>query len=84
MAGRIADIDRARAAVERKAWSEAFELLDDLRAVGLAPEDLERLADAAWWTGRMEESIAARQKAYTDTRRRATIARPGGWPLASA
>jgi ATP/maltotriose-dependent transcriptional regulator MalT len=65
VAGRIADIDRARAAVERKAWSEAFELLDDLRAVGLAPEDLERLADAAWWTGRMEESIAARQKAYT-------------------
>jgi ATP/maltotriose-dependent transcriptional regulator MalT len=65
VAGRIADIDQARAAVERKAWSEAFELLNDLAAVGLAPEDLERLADAAWWTGRIEESIAARQKAYT-------------------
>jgi DNA-binding CsgD family transcriptional regulator len=65
VAGRIADIDQARTAVERKAWSEAFELLNDLGAVGLAPEDLERLADAAWWTGRIEESIAARQKAYT-------------------
>jgi len=65
VAGRIADIDRARTAVERKAWSEAFELLNDLGAVGLAPEDLERLADAAWWTGRIVESIAARQKAYT-------------------
>ena len=65
MVGRITDIDQARAAVERKAWSEAFELLNDLETIGLAPEDLERLADAAWWTGRMEESIVARQKAYT-------------------
>jgi ATP/maltotriose-dependent transcriptional regulator MalT len=65
VARRITDIDRARTAVERKAWSDAFALLSDLGADGLAPEDLERLADAAWWTGRIEESIAARQKAYT-------------------
>ena len=64
MAERIADIDRARAAVERGSWSEAYELfraLDPLER----PEDRERFADAAWWTGRIEESMAARQGAYT-------------------
>ena len=64
MAERIADLDRARAAVERGSWSEAYELLLALRPLE-HPEDRERLADAAWWTGRVEESIAARQDANT-------------------
>ncbi|MGA9160403.1 MAG: LuxR C-terminal-related transcriptional regulator [Actinomycetota bacterium] len=64
MAERIADIDRARAAVERGSWSEAYELFRALEPLE-RPEDRERLADAAWWTGRIEEALAARQRAYT-------------------
>jgi hypothetical protein len=60
----IADIDRARDAVERGSWSEAYDLFLALEPLE-RPEDRERFADAAWWTGRIEESIAARQKAYT-------------------
>jgi hypothetical protein len=65
VAGRIADIDQARTAVERKAWSDAYEAFRALDPSDLTPEDWERLSDSAWWTGRVEESIAARQKAYT-------------------
>jgi DNA-binding CsgD family transcriptional regulator len=60
----IVDIDRARDAVERGSWSEAYELFLALEPLE-RPEDRERFADAAWWTGRIEESIGARQKAYT-------------------
>jgi DNA-binding CsgD family transcriptional regulator len=59
----ILDIDRARDAVERGSWSEAYDLFLALEPLE-RPEDRERFADAAWWTGRIEESIAARQKAY--------------------
>ena len=65
MAGRITDIDQARTAVERKAWSEAYESFLVLEPSGLTPDDWDGYADAAWWTGRIGESIAARQKAYT-------------------
>ncbi len=64
MAERIADIDRARAAVEQGSWSEAYELFRALEPLE-RPEDRERFADAAWWTGRIEESMATRQRAYT-------------------
>jgi ATP/maltotriose-dependent transcriptional regulator MalT len=65
VAGRIAEIDQARTAVERKAWSDAYQAFRVVELSDPTPEDWERFSDSAWWTGRMEESIAARQKAYT-------------------
>ena len=59
-----ADLDRAREALVRGSWAEAYEGLRALDPSSLAAGDLEGLADAAWWTSRMDESIAARQKAY--------------------
>ena len=35
----------------------------------LSPQDLEALADAAWWLSKTDESIAARQRAYAGSRR---------------
>ena len=64
MAERTADLDRARAAVGRGAWPEAYAAYRALDPSSLAPEDLEGLADAAWWLSRIEESLAARQRAY--------------------
>ncbi|HET8527242.1 MAG TPA: LuxR C-terminal-related transcriptional regulator [Actinomycetota bacterium] len=65
MAERIADIEQAREAVERRSWAEAYSIFEGLEPSALAPGDWESFADAAWWTSHQDESIAARQKAYT-------------------
>ncbi|MGW8952027.1 helix-turn-helix transcriptional regulator [Streptomyces sp. NPDC055709] len=57
--------DRARDAAAREAWAEAYDAFHALGPEGLDPDDLSVLADAAWWTSRTEESVAARMKAYT-------------------
>jgi hypothetical protein len=64
VARRIADVDRAREAVRRESWGEAYEELRTHDPAGMEPRDLEALADAAWWLSRSDESIAARQRAY--------------------
>ncbi len=58
-------LQAGRDAASRHAWREAFDLLreaDQLET--LAPDDLVSLAEAAWWTGRLEDCIAARERAY--------------------
>ena len=58
-------LQEARDAFAGHAWREAFDLLTTADASGsLAPEDLERLAEAAWWAGRMDDCIQARERAY--------------------
>jgi DNA-binding CsgD family transcriptional regulator len=64
VAERITDIDRARDAVGREAWAQAYAGFRTVDPSRLTPEDLEGLADAAWWLSRIDESIAARQRAY--------------------
>lgn len=62
------DTAAARDAAAREAWSDAYALLRPLDAEGDGPgltaDDLATLADAAWWTGRFEESFTARRRAY--------------------
>jgi class 3 adenylate cyclase len=54
-----------REAALRHAWREAYEHLGSADAAGLLEaEDLENLAEAAWWTGRLDEAIALRERAY--------------------
>jgi ATP/maltotriose-dependent transcriptional regulator MalT len=57
-------LEQARDAARRGAWTEALALFARLDAAELLAEDLEALADAAWWSCRIDESIGARQKAY--------------------
>jgi class 3 adenylate cyclase len=58
-------LEQARAALEGKDWPRAYELMTELdRTERLAAEDLNGLADAAWWTGRMDEAIEAQTRAY--------------------
>jgi class 3 adenylate cyclase len=55
-----------REAATRHAWREAYELLgraDESNA--LTADDLAMLGEAAWWLGRLEDSIAARERAYS-------------------
>ena len=58
-------LERGREAFERKAWAEAYRLLQAAeRAAPLEPEDLERLATAAYLIGRDEESETYRTRAH--------------------
>ncbi|HEX5882697.1 MAG TPA: hypothetical protein VF468_30910 [Actinomycetota bacterium] len=80
MAGRIADADadRARDAVRRESWAEAYEELSALDPAGTESRHLEALADAAWWLSRSDESIAARQRAHAAYIAAGEDARAGG------
>jgi DNA-binding SARP family transcriptional activator len=54
-----------RAAYERFDWVKAYDHLSHADGVEpLGPPDLERLAEAAWWSGRAPEAVAARERAY--------------------
>jgi class 3 adenylate cyclase len=55
----------ARDAARRHDWREAFDLLLAAdRAGSLEPDDLDQLAEVAWWLYRLDVSIAARERAY--------------------
>ncbi|MFI0824345.1 LuxR C-terminal-related transcriptional regulator [Streptomyces roseolus] len=59
---------RARDAVAREAWAEAYALLhacDRHPDQALTAEDLDALSDAAWWSGHLDESVAARLRAHS-------------------
>ena len=56
-------LEAGREAAARGAYADAYALL---RGVGqLTGEDLEHLAEAAYWTGRLDEAIETRERAYT-------------------
>src|SRR5262245_1094318 len=76
------DLALAREALANSAWEEAVERLTELdRAGRLGPEDLEGLADAAWWRGQMDLSIDARERAYAGQRAAGDTARAAGLAL---
>jgi class 3 adenylate cyclase len=57
---------RAREALDRHAWSEAYELMTEAdQAGGLGPDDLEVLAQSAWWVGQQDTAREAWERAYT-------------------
>ena len=59
-------LEAGRDAVSRHAWHEGFDLLSEAdRLEPLGPQDLEGLAQAAWWTGKLDKCIAARERAYS-------------------
>src|SRR5256885_10032982 len=58
-------IDGGRAAVDARDWSQGLALLREADGAGaLEPSDVERLAEAAFWMGYLEECIGARERAY--------------------
>ncbi|MFI8513848.1 LuxR family transcriptional regulator [Streptomyces sp. NPDC085460] len=59
---------RARDAVAHERWAEAYTLLharDRHPDEALTPDDLGALSDAAWWSGHLDESVAARLRAHS-------------------
>jgi class 3 adenylate cyclase len=58
-------LETGREAARKHAWRDAYDLLQKADADGLlGAEDLEQLGEAAWWTGRLEEAIDFRERAY--------------------
>jgi tetratricopeptide (TPR) repeat protein len=58
-------LEAGREAAARFAWREAFDLLSAADSDGtLTATDVDMLAQAAWWTGRLEEALALRERAY--------------------
>lgn len=61
-----ASVVDARRAVTGRRWMRAYNLLSIIAADrGLEPDDLERLAKAAYWTGHSDESVSHLEDAYT-------------------
>jgi class 3 adenylate cyclase len=60
----IDSIDAARAAASQLQWRAAFEAYSNVDRSALEPEDYERFGDAAWWTGRLDDAIKQRERAY--------------------
>ncbi|MGH2462965.1 MAG: adenylate/guanylate cyclase domain-containing protein [Candidatus Limnocylindria bacterium] len=56
----------AREAVGRREWEIAWNLFREAdKAESLAPADLEQMAEAAWWSGHLDERDDAFERAYT-------------------
>ncbi len=59
-------LTEGRTALARRDWQDALKALSAADAQeGLAPEDLESLATAAWWTGNLDMATTARERAVT-------------------
>jgi tetratricopeptide (TPR) repeat protein len=75
--------EQGRAAYDRRAWSEAFACLTQAHRAGrLAPADLDRLAVAAYLTGRddaADEYAAQAYRAWVHDRRPRAAARRAAW-----
>ena len=55
----------ARDAVAAQEWDRGFELFPEAEASArLSPEDLEAMAEAAWWAMRADDAIEALERAY--------------------
>src|SRR3954451_17590825 len=58
-------LDAAREASGRHAWRDAYDAWSAANGGELTPADLENYSDAAWWTGRLDEAIGLRERAYS-------------------
>jgi class 3 adenylate cyclase len=58
-------LERGREALARHAWGEAYDLLRVADAeASLRPAELQLLAQAAWWVGKLPVAIEVRERAY--------------------
>ena len=58
-------VEAANAAFARHAWGEAYERFAEAdKAARLMPADLESYAEAAWWSGNLNEAISLAERVY--------------------
>jgi class 3 adenylate cyclase len=54
----------ARDASSRQSWREAFEAYASLDPSSLTARDLELYGEAAWWSGKLNDAVRLRERAY--------------------
>ena len=54
----------ARDAASRQSWREAFEAYTSLDPASLNAQDLEWYGEAAWWSGKLNDAVRLRERAY--------------------
>lgn len=59
-------LSEARRAHTQQDWPRAYELFSAFDVAALTAVDLSALADAAWWLGKLDDSVAARERAFTE------------------
>ena len=64
MSQAVDPLHAARDAAARQAWRQAFEDYENADPDQLSAEDLERFAEAAWWSGKLVQAINLRERAY--------------------
>jgi class 3 adenylate cyclase len=64
MSQAVESLSGARQAAARHAWREAYDEYSRADRADLTPADLESFADAAWWTGKLDEAIKLREDSY--------------------
>jgi class 3 adenylate cyclase len=57
-------LETGREAARRHAWREAYAQLKAADPGTFGGDDLQLLAESAWWTGHLEEALALRERAY--------------------
>lgn len=66
MADVVDPVKEARDAFESRRWADAVRLLSQADEAGLLErDDLDRYGEAAWWTGRLDIAIRARERAFS-------------------
>jgi class 3 adenylate cyclase len=58
-------LEEARAAAARQSWRAAYGAYLDVGDAPLAASDLESYGEAAWWSGKLDEAISLRERAYS-------------------
>jgi class 3 adenylate cyclase len=60
----MSPLEDARAAAARQAWRAAYAAFAEADSHALTAEDLEGFGEAAWWSGKLDEAIAHRERAF--------------------
>jgi class 3 adenylate cyclase len=60
----VDSLEPAREAAARQAWRESYAAYSAADQATFTPEDQEVFGDAAWWTGKLEEAIRHRERAF--------------------
>ena len=58
-------LEEARAASARQSWRAAYGAFTEAGDGGLTASDLENYGEAAWWSGKLDEAISLRERAYS-------------------